>query len=78
VCGYCSCRENDNTRYHGMRLGSFGGDSLDHQSDENYTWNKASVGNNATFKQSTPLVGYGSTIGNEVVASPVKVGTDGR
>ena len=78
MCDYCTCRENDNTRLHGMRVKPIKGDYFDHQNDETYTWTGARVTNNASAGglETVPDTGYGSTVGSEVVATPVKVGTD--
>lgn len=79
MCSYCTCQENDNTRYHGMRLKPLRGDYFDRQSDESYSWTGAPVTNYSGKGgiEKVPLVGTGTTTG-PAVARPVQLGTDGK
>ena len=64
MCTYCTCQENDNTRYHGMRLKAVASDTMDHQ-DHHPSAGGSRYGmptsESSSRKEPVPSVGSGTT-----------------
>lgn len=55
MCDYCGCNKNDPVP--GMRVGSFDGDPIDHQTEQSYSWTGYTVIGNTEFMNPVPPVG---------------------